>query len=140
MRVNISLDRILQQTRDPSVFFTASNWIPLYKQYYILMYLTKWILYFPDCKDLFELSAIVPRYAKLGETVVLRCNHTVLENQLYKVQWTKSGNKLFQYIRGRVPPYINHTIPGAKIDVSDTSFFFFLFNYSLSLSLKMKKK
>lgn len=60
----------------------------------------------------------MPRYAKLGETVVLRCNHTVTENQLYKVQWTKSGVKLFQYIRGRNPPYINHTIPGAKIDVS----------------------
>ncbi|KAF0770421.1 Uncharacterized protein FWK35_00031662 [Aphis craccivora] len=69
------------------------------------------------CNDLFELSAIVPRYAKLGETVVLKCNHTVVENQLYKVQWTKSGDKLFQYIRGRVPPYINHTIPGAKLDL-----------------------
>ncbi|XP_029345900.1 uncharacterized protein LOC100568561 [Acyrthosiphon pisum] len=75
---------------------------------------------FSDCKDLFELSAIVPRYAKLGETVVLRCNHTVVENQLYKVQWTKSGDKLFQYIRGRVPPYINNTIPGAKIDWGQT--------------------
>lgn len=76
--------------------------------------------FFADCKELFELSAIVPRYAKLGETVVLKCNHTVKDDQLYKVQWMKSGDKLFQYIRGRVPPYINHTIPGAKIDVSDS--------------------
>lgn len=73
---------------------------------------------FSDSKDLFELSAIVPRYAKLGDTVVLKCNHTVADNQLDKVQWTKSGYKLFQYIRNRTPPYINYTIPGAKIDVS----------------------
>lgn len=77
---------------------------------------------FSDGKDLFELAAIVPRYAKLGETVVLRCNHTVDDNQLHKVQWTKNGDKMFQYIRGRVPPFINHTIPGAKIDVSWVSF------------------
>uniref|UniRef100_A0A2S2P141 Ig-like domain-containing protein n=2 Tax=Schizaphis graminum TaxID=13262 RepID=A0A2S2P141_SCHGA len=87
--------------------------------------LTKWcfmlcLILIADCNDLFELSAVVPRYAKLGETVVLKCNHTVVENQLYKVQWTKSGDKLFQYIRGRVPPYINHTIPGAKLDWGQT--------------------
>ncbi|XP_050428482.1 uncharacterized protein LOC126838245 [Adelges cooleyi] len=73
-----------------------------------------------ECKDLFELTAVVPRYAKLGESVVLKCNHTVSENDLYKVQWTKSGNKLFQYIRGRKPPYINNSIPGAQIDWDNT--------------------
>ncbi|XP_050535305.1 uncharacterized protein LOC126902263 [Daktulosphaira vitifoliae] len=73
-----------------------------------------------DCKDLFDLVAVVPRYAKLGEGVVLKCNHTVSENDLYKVQWTKSGNKLFQYIRGRMPPYINNSIPGAQIDWDNT--------------------
>ncbi|VVC37249.1 Immunoglobulin subtype,Immunoglobulin-like domain,Immunoglobulin-like fold [Cinara cedri] len=66
--------------------------------------------------DLFELSALVPRYAKLGETVVMKCNYTIPENQLYKVQWTKSGIKLFQYIRGRRTPFIYHNVPGAKID------------------------
>ncbi|XP_025412319.1 uncharacterized protein LOC112684833 isoform X2 [Sipha flava] len=93
----------------------------LLTRWFFVLCLALFAVTISDCKDLFELSAIVPRYAKLGETVVLRCNHTVADNQLYKVQWTKSNDKLFQYIRGRVPPFINHTIPGAKIDWGQTS-------------------
>lgn len=48
----------------------------------------------------------------------MKCNYTVPENHLYKVQWMKNGIKLFQFIRGRSMPFINFTIPGAKIDVS----------------------
>lgn len=35
----------------------------------------------------------------------------------FQVTWLKNGNKIFEYINGRNPPYRNFTIPGAVIDV-----------------------
>lgn len=42
-----------------------------------------------------------------------------------QVTWLKEHHgKFFQYIKNRVPPYRNFSIPGAVIDVSKISFLF----------------
>ncbi|KAK9739878.1 Immunoglobulin V-set domain [Popillia japonica] len=52
-----------------------------------------------------KLDLIMPRYAIRGGDVVLKCDHSVSPEQLYKVEWQKGGNKIFQYIKGRTPPF-----------------------------------
>lgn len=56
----------------------------------------------------------------------------------FQVTWLKNGNKIFEYINGRNPPYRNFTIPGAVIDVrtwaSSSSSYFWAFSSSFSCS------
>lgn len=59
-----------------------------------------------------------PRYVMVNGTATLKCEYDVNENQVYKVEWLKGGNKIYQFIKGRNPPFNNFTIVGADIDVS----------------------
>lgn len=57
----------------------------------------------------------------------------------FQVTWLKNGNKIFEYINGRNPPYRNFTIPGAVIDVrtwasSSSSSYFWASSSSSSCS------
>ncbi|XP_057660601.1 uncharacterized protein LOC130896470 [Diorhabda carinulata] len=68
-----------------------------------------------------HLELLMPRYAIKGGDVILRCNHSVPPEQLYKVEWRKSDNKIFQYIKGRKPPFRYFSIPGAELAKTNTS-------------------
>lgn len=41
--------------------------------------------------------------------------------QLHKVEWLRGGTKIFQYVKGRKPPFRNYTTPGAVIDMDHTT-------------------
>ncbi|KAF6205205.1 hypothetical protein GE061_019372 [Apolygus lucorum] len=69
----------------------------------------------------FQVSLKAPRYADVGGQVVLECEYDIPGEQLHKVEWLKGGRKLFQYVKGRTPPFRNYTTPGAVLDVSTTS-------------------
>uniref|UniRef100_T1I2B0 Ig-like domain-containing protein n=1 Tax=Rhodnius prolixus TaxID=13249 RepID=T1I2B0_RHOPR len=64
----------------------------------------------------FHVDLRVPRYADLGGHVVLKCEYNVMPEQLHKVEWLKGGRKIFQYVKGRTPPFRNYTTPGALLD------------------------
>ncbi|KAG8223737.1 hypothetical protein J437_LFUL003102 [Ladona fulva] len=67
----------------------------------------------------FYVKLHAPPYVVRGGSAILTCNHTVDSGLLHKVEWLRDGDrKLFQYVRGRNPPFRNFTIPGAKLDVS----------------------
>lgn len=61
---------------------------------------------------------VVPRYVLLGSHMLLKCDYSVEKDQLHKVEWLKHGQKIFQFINGRKPPFRNYTVTGAQIDVS----------------------
>lgn len=58
--------------------------------------------------------------------VTLRCDHSVEPEQLHKVEFLKNGIKIFQYVKGRKPPFRNYTTPGAVLDVSIKNKIYFL--------------
>ncbi|XP_055699185.1 uncharacterized protein LOC129799383 [Phlebotomus papatasi] len=64
----------------------------------------------------FEVQLVVRKYVEKGSSVTLRCDHNVKPEILYKVTWLKGGNKIFEYINGRNPPFRNFTIQGGLID------------------------
>ncbi|XP_044759851.1 uncharacterized protein LOC123317402 [Coccinella septempunctata] len=68
-----------------------------------------------------RLELIMPKYAIRGGDVILRCDHSVPPEQLYKVEWQKGGEKIFQYIKGRSPPFRYFETPGAVINKSNSS-------------------
>lgn len=66
----------------------------------------------------FHVELQVPRYADVGGHVILRCEYSVPSEELHKVEWLRGGKKLFQYVKGRTPPFRNYSTPGAVLDVS----------------------
>lgn len=63
-----------------------------------------------------ELSA--PKYVSFGNSALLKCDYNVKEDDLHKVEWFHNQRKIWQYVKGRVPPFRNHSISGSVIDVS----------------------
>ncbi|CAH1967104.1 unnamed protein product [Acanthoscelides obtectus] len=63
----------------------------------------------------------MPRYAIRGGDVALVCDHSVPPEQLYKVEWRKGDTKIFQYIKGRKPPFIYHPMSGAELNKTNSN-------------------
>lgn len=78
------------------------------------------VLSFPDKCHTIQVMVVLraPRYVLVNGTASLECLYDVDENSIHKVEWLRGGNKIYQYIKGRNPPYNNFSIPGAEIDVS----------------------
>lgn len=72
----------------------------------------------------------MPRYVRRGGDVILRCEHSVPLEQLHKVEWRKEGVKIFQYIKGRSPPFIYYPQEGAKFSVR-----LYIPEYNMSMKL-----
>ncbi|XP_045478477.1 uncharacterized protein LOC123683459 [Harmonia axyridis] len=68
-----------------------------------------------------RLELIMPRYAIRGRDVILKCDHSVPPEQLNKVEWQKRGEKIFEYVRGRDPPFRYFETPGAVINKGNSS-------------------
>lgn len=65
-----------------------------------------------------DLDLVMPKYAIRGGNVTLMCRHSVPLEQLYKVEWKKGDKKIFQYIKGRDPPFRYFPMEGAELNVS----------------------
>lgn len=65
-----------------------------------------------------RLELVMPKYAVKGGDVVLQCEHSVPLEQLHKVEWKKAGVKIFQYVKGRTPPFRYFPTAGAELNVS----------------------
>uniref|UniRef100_A0A182Q9I8 Ig-like domain-containing protein n=1 Tax=Anopheles farauti TaxID=69004 RepID=A0A182Q9I8_9DIPT len=63
-----------------------------------------------------NVQLVVKKYVERGSPVALYCENDVLPDILYKVTFLKEDSKIFEYIKGRSPPYRNYSIPGAEID------------------------
>ncbi|XP_044727071.1 uncharacterized protein LOC123290806 [Chrysoperla carnea] len=68
------------------------------------------------CSGNVRVELKMPRYVEKGQSATLHCVHSADPQMVYKVEWRKNGNKIFQYIKERNPPYVNYTITGAKLD------------------------
>ncbi|KAF4517119.1 hypothetical protein B566_EDAN008877 [Ephemera danica] len=69
----------------------------------------------------FHVALRAPRFVDLGGSAMLYCEHSVTRDQLHKVEWLRDGRKIFQYVRGRSPPYRNFSTPGADLDWTHTN-------------------
>lgn len=68
-----------------------------------------------------ELELVMPKYSVRGGSVVLKCVHDVPPEQLYKVEWQRGGTKIFQYIKGRVPPFRYFPSTGFQLNKENSS-------------------
>jgi hypothetical protein len=66
----------------------------------------------------FTVDLRVPRYVILGGSALLQCEYNVELEQLHRVEWLRNDKKLFQFVKGRTPPFRNFSTPGAELDVS----------------------
>ncbi|XP_030024187.2 uncharacterized protein LOC115443063 [Manduca sexta] len=65
-----------------------------------------------------DVRLAAPSWVARGGSATLRCLHQVPPQLLYKVEFLRSEAKLLQYVRERVPPFTNYTIPGGRINMS----------------------
>lgn len=68
-----------------------------------------------DCSG-FHVELRLPRYVLFGGSALLKCDYNIQPDMLHKVEWLKQGRKIFQFVKGRTPPYRNYSIPGAQLD------------------------
>ncbi|XKL63122.1 hypothetical protein PGB90_005486 [Kerria lacca] len=73
------------------------------------------------CYSIGDVSLLAPRYVMVNGTASLYCKHNVKEDQVHKVEWLRGGNKIYQFIKGRNPPYNNFSIAGADIDWNESN-------------------
>ncbi|XP_054265649.1 uncharacterized protein LOC128988410 [Macrosteles quadrilineatus] len=66
----------------------------------------------------FHVELRAPRYVSFGNSALLKCDYSVSEDELHKVEWLHQGRKIWQYVKGRSPPYRNYTTLGSIIDLS----------------------
>lgn len=64
------------------------------------------------------LEVLVPRYADLKQSVVLKCNFEVGHGKLYSVKWYKDDHEFYRYIPGDRPAIQVFHLPGIILDVS----------------------
>ncbi|XP_026752334.2 uncharacterized protein LOC113512628 isoform X2 [Galleria mellonella] len=65
-----------------------------------------------------DVRLTAPSWVARGGSATLRCLHQVPPQLLYKVEFLRSGAKLLQYVRERVPPFTNYTFTGGKLNMS----------------------
>ncbi|KAK2586593.1 hypothetical protein KPH14_011467 [Odynerus spinipes] len=65
-----------------------------------------------------HVQLIAPRYVKFRSTATLYCNHSVPDNELYKIEFIKDDEKIFQYIKERNPPFVTPRFGGAEMEYS----------------------
>ncbi|CAB3223844.1 unnamed protein product [Arctia plantaginis] len=62
-----------------------------------------------------------PRFVVHRHNAVLRCEHNVDPDSLYKVVFFKNSQRLMKFVRGRDPPYELYNITGAEINLNTLS-------------------
>lgn len=64
------------------------------------------------------IDVIVPRYAELKQSVVLKCSFDVGNGKLYSVKWYKDDHEFYRYIPENRPEKQVFRLPGIVLDVS----------------------
>ncbi|KAL2744828.1 junctional adhesion molecule 2A-like [Vespula maculifrons] len=77
------------------------------------------IIFLLDAICAVHVQLIAPRYVKSGSTATLYCNHSVPEDELYKIEFIKDDEKIFQYIKERNPPFVIPGINGVFMEYSE---------------------
>ncbi|KAM3964310.1 uncharacterized protein ACR2FA_001804 [Aphomia sociella] len=62
-----------------------------------------------------------PRFVVHRNNAVLRCEHNVNPESLYKVVFFKNGQRIMKFVRGRDPPYERYNFTGADINLMQLS-------------------
>ncbi|XP_052754648.1 uncharacterized protein LOC113512496 [Galleria mellonella] len=62
-----------------------------------------------------------PRFVVHRNSAVLRCEHNVDPESLYKVVFFKNGQRIMKFVRGRDPPYEPYNFTGADINLFQLS-------------------
>ncbi|KAG8240951.1 hypothetical protein J6590_098044 [Homalodisca vitripennis] len=70
----------------------------------------------------FHVELRAPRYVSFGNSALLKCDYSVPEDELHKVEWLHQNRKIWQYVKGRNPPFRNYSTTGSVIDVSHKPF------------------
>lgn len=66
-----------------------------------------------------HVQLVAPRYVKFRSTATLYCNHSVPDNELYKIEFIKDDEKIFQYVKERNPPYMAPGASGVNMEYSE---------------------
>ncbi|KAG8290327.1 hypothetical protein J6590_084829 [Homalodisca vitripennis] len=64
----------------------------------------------------FHVELRAPRYVSFGNSALLKCDYSVPEDELHKVEWLHQNRKIWQYVKGRNPPFRNYSTTGSVID------------------------
>ncbi|XP_066589352.1 uncharacterized protein [Prorops nasuta] len=91
----------------------AADWKGILIAYYILQ-----LFSYISCNNV-HVQLLAPRYVKYNSTAVLICNHSVSEERLDKIEFSKNTKKILQYIRGRIPAFRTWQVDGATMDYSE---------------------
>ncbi|VVC91584.1 unnamed protein product [Leptidea sinapis] len=83
-----------------------------------------------------DVRITAPSWVARGSSATLRCLHQVPPQLLYKVEFLRTGAKVLQYVRERVPPYTNYTFQGGKVNVPEDAIKYFSYRVSSSTRTK----
>ncbi|XP_015188410.1 PREDICTED: uncharacterized protein LOC107072746 [Polistes dominula] len=81
-----------------------------------------------------QVQLIAPRYVNRSSTVTLYCNHSVPDDELYKIEFMKNEEKIFQYIKERSPPFVITPPHGTDMEYSENGTTIKLKDVGLSMS------
>jgi len=81
-----------------------------------------WLLtLIPLCVDIVNSLKIqsldVPKYAKVGDTLVLKCNFVIGTDQLYSVKWYKDNMEFYRYVPKDSPRAQMFGVTGVKVSL-----------------------
>lgn len=78
------------------------------------------VVYRTQVEAVFSVQMLAPRHVILGHSALLRCDYSVSPDLLHKVEWLRGGTKIFQFIKGRLPPFREYSISYASIDRNES--------------------
>ncbi|XP_049789792.1 uncharacterized protein LOC126195287 [Schistocerca nitens] len=67
-----------------------------------------------------DVRLAAPRHVLFGHSALFRCEYSVPRELLHKVEWLRNGRKMFQFVRGRSPPFREFHVLFAKIDRNES--------------------
>jgi len=65
-------------------------------------------------------SIEVPKYAKVGDTLVLKCNFVIGKDQLYSVKWYKDNMEFYRYIPKDNPQAQEFGVTGITVSLDNS--------------------
>lgn len=65
-----------------------------------------------------DVTATIPRAARIGDTVTLQCRYDLEGEPLYTVKWYKGKDEFFRYVPKEMPSTQIFPLPGINVDVS----------------------
>lgn len=78
---------------------------------------------FPGSGALRDVEIVLPRYVRRGDDVKLTCNFNQERDQIYAVNWYRTGERkkaseFYRFVPKEAPPQKAFHLPGFVVDVS----------------------